>query len=109
MDATPSVATLDVNGPLPASVVRRGIERILPSVRACYRAAAATQKRTLAVNVSLRFDIDENSSATNVSGGVTSFGSLSSCVKNAIGQIQTQQAPDVGIAQVAVTIRFTPL
>jgi len=109
MDAMPAIANLDVNGPLPASVVRRGVERVLPSLRACYRAAASAQKKTPVVALTLTFEIDENSSATNVAGGAASFGSLSSCVRNAVGEIQTQQAPDVGTAQVGVTIKFTPL
>jgi eukaryotic-like serine/threonine-protein kinase len=108
MDATPTIVNLDVNGPLPNSVVRRGVERVLPAVRACYRAAATSQKKTPMVKVMLRFEIDENSAATNVSAGA-SFGSLSSCVAGAVGQVQTQQAPDVGTAQVALTIQFTPI
>ena len=109
MDASPAIANLDVNGPLPASVVHRAIERVLPSLRACYRSAATAQKKTPAVTLTLTFEIDENSSATNVSGGGASFGTLASCVRNAVGQVQTQQAPDVGTAQVGVAIKFTPL
>jgi serine/threonine-protein kinase len=108
MDAMPSIVNLDVNGPLPNSVVRRGVERVLPAVRACYRSAASSQKKTPMVKVTLRFEIDENSAATNVSAGGASFGSLASCVSGAVGQVQTQQAPDVGTAQVALTIQFTP-
>jgi hypothetical protein len=108
MDAMPSIVNLDVNGPLPNSVVRRGVERVLPAVRACYRSAASSQKKTPMLKVTLRFEIDENSAATNVSAGGASFGSLASCVSGAVGQVQTQQAPDVGTAQVALTIQFTP-
>jgi serine/threonine-protein kinase len=108
MDAVPTVANLDVNGPLPNSVVRRAVDRAMPAVRACYRAAAAAQKKTPALKMAVTFEIDENSAATNVSANGGAFGSLSSCVRSAIGQITTQQAPDVGTAQVAVTIQFTP-
>jgi serine/threonine-protein kinase len=109
MDATPTIASLDVNGPLPASVVRRAVERSLPALRACYRTAATAQKQTTAVSISLAFEIDESSVATGISGGATSFGKLGACARTAIGQVQTQQAPDVGTAQVAVTIKFTPI
>ncbi|CAN5891985.1 hypothetical protein BH11MYX2_BH11MYX2_33880 [soil metagenome] len=109
MDATPSIANLDVNGPLPASVVRRGVERALPALRACYRAAATSQKQTTLVSLTLAFEIDESSVATGVSGGASKFGSLGSCTRGAIGHVQTQQAPDVGTAQVAVTIKFMPI
>jgi eukaryotic-like serine/threonine-protein kinase len=109
MDATPTITNLDVNGPLSSSVVRRGVERALPALRTCYRAAATAQKKTPALKVSVSFEIDESSAATNVASGGGAFGSLSSCVKSAVGQITTQQAPDVGTAQVAVTFQFTPI
>jgi hypothetical protein len=108
MDATPSIASLDVNGPLPGSVVRRALERTLPAVRACYRSAATAQRKTAAASVSLRFEIDENGSATNIAANA-SFGSLATCVRSAITRLQTQQAPDVGTAHVAVAIKLTPL
>jgi hypothetical protein len=109
MDANPAIASLEVNGPLPNSVVRRGVERVLPALHACYRAAATAQKKTPALNVSLVFEIDESSAASNVTPSGASFGSLSSCAKNAIEHVQTQQAPDVGTAQVSLTIRFAPI
>jgi hypothetical protein len=70
---------------------------------------AAAQKKTPALKMSVSFEIDENSAATNVSASGGAFGSLSSCVQGAVGHITTQQAPDVGTAQVAATFQFTPL
>lgn len=109
MDAAPTITSLEVNGPLPSSVVRRGVERVLPALHACYRTAATGQKKTPALKVSVSFEIDESSAATNVSANGGAFGSLSSCVTSAVGHVTTQQAPDVGTAQVAVTFQFTPI
>ncbi len=109
LDATPTIASLDVNGPLPSSVVRRGVERILPSLRACYRAAAKTGQKTPPINLSLSFEIDENSAATNVSAARgTAFGTLQGCVRGAVSRLTTQQAPDVGTVQVQLAITFKP-
>jgi eukaryotic-like serine/threonine-protein kinase len=109
LDATPTISGLEVNGPLPSSVVRRGVERILPALRACYRTAAKAGNKTPVVNVSLSFEIDENSAATNISAARgAAFGPLGGCVRSAISRLQTQQAPDVGTAQVIVAITFRP-
>jgi serine/threonine-protein kinase len=108
LDATPVIASLEVNGALPSSVVRRTVERTLPALRACYRAAAKAGKSTPQVTVSLRFEIDENSSATRVSASGASFGSLASCVRSAVTGVRTQQAPDVGTVHVVVAIAFRP-
>ena len=107
LDATPVIASLDVTGPLPSSVVRRAVERVLPALRTCYRAAAKASKSTPPVTLSLSFEVDESSSATSVSAGA-SFGTLSSCAKSAIGRVQTQTAPDVGTVHVAASISFKP-
>ncbi len=61
------------------------------------------------MKVSLSFEIDENSAATNVSASGTSLSTLSSCVRSVVGQVQTQQAPDVGTVQVALVLQFTPI
>jgi serine/threonine protein kinase/outer membrane biosynthesis protein TonB len=109
LDATPAIASLDVNGPLPSSVVRRGVERILPALRTCYRTAAKTRGMTPAVNVSLSFEIDESGAATSVSAsGAANLATLASCAKAAVGRLNTQQAPDVGTVHVVVAISFRP-
>jgi hypothetical protein len=108
LDAVPAVATLDVKGSLSPSVVRRSVERALGSLRACYQTAARAGNATPAVDLQLRFEIDENSMATHVSASSPGFGSLASCATNVVGQLHTQEAPDVGTAQVSVLIRFRP-
>jgi serine/threonine protein kinase len=109
MDATPTITSMDVHGPLPSSVVQRGVERILPALRTCYRNAAKTNKKTPLLMVSLSFEIDENSAATSVSAATgTGFGTLHGCVRGAVSRLQTQQAPDVGTVQVVLAITFRP-
>jgi hypothetical protein len=104
----PAVEALDVKGSLSRSIVRRSVERTLGSLRTCYRAAAREGKATPAIDLQLRFEVDENSLATHVVTGGGSFGSLASCAASVVGQVHTQGAPDVGTAQVSVVIRFRP-
>ncbi|HEY0478209.1 MAG TPA: protein kinase [Kofleriaceae bacterium] len=108
LDATLEVATLEVKGSLAASVVKRGLERHLGSLRACYQAAARAGNATPAIDLQVTFEIDENSGATHVTTGGASLGSLASCAAGVIAQVHTQQAPDVGTAQVLALIRFRP-
>ena len=108
LDAAPTVASLEVKGPLSPSMVRRSVERTLPALRACYRTAARAGGSTPAVELRLTFEIDENRLATQVVTSGASFGSLANCVAGVAGQIRTQEAPDVGTAQVTVVIRFRP-
>jgi serine/threonine-protein kinase len=109
LDATPSVVSLDVKGSLSPSVVRRSMDRTLASLRECYRSAARAGRTTPAIDLRLTFEIDENSLATHVATGGGQFGSLASCAAGVARQIRTQEAPDVGTAQVTTVIRFRPL
>lgn len=108
LDATPEVVGLDVKGSLSPAIVRRSVERTLPSLRACYRSAARASGSTPAIELRLTFEIDENSLATQVATSGANLGSLAGCVAGVASQIRTKEAPDVGTAQVAVVIRFRP-
>jgi eukaryotic-like serine/threonine-protein kinase len=108
LDATPSVARLEVKGSLSPSIVRRSLERTLSSLRGCYRTAARAAKATPAVELQLTYEIDENRLATQVATSGANFGSLSTCAAGVAGQIRTQEAPDVGTVQVTAVIRFRP-
>jgi serine/threonine-protein kinase len=108
LDATPAVVSLDVKGSLSPSIVRRSVERTLSALRACYRTAARAGGATPALDLRLSFEIDENSLATRVMTSGASFGSLAGCAAGVTGGIRTQEAPDVGTAQVTVVIRFRP-
>ena len=107
LDATPAIASLGVEGSLPSSVVRRSVERVLPSLQACYRTAAKAKNSTPAVSVKVRFVIDENGAATRV-GATGNFGSLAECVRGSMTRVQSPHAPDVGTVSVTVGINFTP-
>jgi hypothetical protein len=100
--------SLDVKGSLSPSIVRRSVERMLVPLRGCYRSAAQAGRATPALELRLAFEIDENSLATHVATSGASFGSLARCAAEVAGQIRTQEAPDVGTAQVIVVIGFRP-
>jgi hypothetical protein len=108
LDAVASLSRVDVQGPLQASVLRRALERVLPSVRACYRAAATRARRTPILDIKVGFEIDDARAARAVHAASTPLAGLSSCVADAIGRARTRVAPDVGYATVDVTITFTP-
>jgi serine/threonine-protein kinase len=112
LDATPSVLTLDVKGSLSPAIVRRSVERTLSAMRACYRTAARAAGATPALDLRTTFEIDENSRSSQVLAQILAsgagFGSLESCAAGVTSQIRTQEAPDVGTAQVTVVIRFRP-
>jgi hypothetical protein len=107
-DAVPEIASVDLQGSLPASVARRSVERVLPGLRACYASAARAGRAAPAIELRLSFEVDENSVATHVATGDVGFGSLARCAAGVAGQIHTTQAPDVGTARVVVVIRFRP-
>jgi|GEM_PF-2261261 len=109
LDATPTIARLDIEGSLPSSVVRRGIDRVVPSLRDCYRAAAKARQETPSITLTLSFRIDEGGAARRVSARGGAFGSLADCARDVLGRVQTQQAPDVGTVNVSMSIKFTPL
>jgi eukaryotic-like serine/threonine-protein kinase len=108
LDAVPAFDHLDVKGSLASSVVKRGMERQLGSLRTCYQSAARAGNATPAVDLQVSLEIDENGAATHVMTSGTGFGSLARCAAGVLGEIHTQQAPDTGTAQVSVLIRFRP-
>jgi hypothetical protein len=80
----------------------------MPSVHACYRAAAKRAQKTPKVDIRVRFQIDTTRAARGVRATSASLAGLSSCVAGAIGRARTRVAPDVGNAKVDVVITFTP-
>ena len=108
LDAVPELAMLDVKGSLSPSIVKRSVERTLSSLRDCYRSAARAGGETPVIDLQMTFEIDENGRAAEVATRGASFGSLASCAAGVAGKIRTQVAPDVGTAQVTVSIRFRP-
>jgi hypothetical protein len=107
-DAVPSLATVEVDGPLQSSVIRRAAERMLAAYRDCYRDAARHARTTPATSVRVSFEIDETRSAQAVRAGAGALPGLGSCVEEATARIRTRVAPDVGNAKVTVVVRFEP-
>jgi len=108
MDAVPSIATVDVTGPIQDSEIRRGLGRVVGAFRACYRDAARAARKSPSAKVRLSFQIDETRAARNIHAAGAPLPGLGTCLENAAGAIRTRIAPDVGNAQVKVTITFDP-
>ncbi|HUQ02707.1 MAG TPA: serine/threonine-protein kinase [Kofleriaceae bacterium] len=109
LDAVASLSRVEVKGPLQASELRRALERVLPSVRSCYRAAATRARRTPRLDIRISLQIDDARAARDVRAANVPLAGLSSCVADAIGRARTRVAPDVGNAQADVTVTFTPI
>ncbi len=92
----PRIAALDVTGAIATSVVRRGVERALPSVEACMDQVGA---RVVAVS----FAIEELRRATHVRVS----GPGAQCITAALGTMRVDAAPDVGEVTVDLRLSFT--
>jgi hypothetical protein len=104
----PAIGRLDVNGAMPSSTVRRGIERSLGGFRECYRSAARAAARTPAATVTINFEIDESGLIRNVKAGAAALPGISQCVRDATARMRSQSTPDVGVAHASVVINFAP-
>ncbi|HWM86873.1 MAG TPA: hypothetical protein VNO33_13565, partial [Kofleriaceae bacterium] len=95
---------ISVEGSLGDAEVRRGIDRVQPRLRGCYRGATG---RGSGVRVS--FTVDENGRARDIriSGGQTP--GLSSCITQVFGAVRTRVAPDVGEVRVTLRVGLAPV
>jgi serine/threonine-protein kinase len=107
LDAVSSIASVNVDGPLPDSEIRSTVERALGTFRECYRSAARQASKTPALRVTLSFVIDEGRAARSVRVSGDTLG-LGACIKDAASKIRTRVAPDVGTAAVNVVVKFQP-
>ncbi|MEO8699743.1 MAG: serine/threonine-protein kinase [Kofleriaceae bacterium] len=88
---------LTVEGSLPSATVRRALDRVMPSIRAC--------RTTQAGSIDVRFTIGEGRRATGTSArGISP--TVAGCVGTAIGGLRTEAAPDVGDVEVHVVVGF---
>jgi serine/threonine-protein kinase len=104
-DARASIGELAVEGSLSDLAVRRGIDRAVPALRACFVHAAApgaTQK----ASVRAHFEIDETRRAVAI-GAESALAGLAPCVEGALRDVRTEAAPDIGNEKVSLTISFT--
>lgn len=99
-----SLGALTTRGSLSASVVRRAIERTIPSMTDCVRRLSiASAAPTMTVRAT--FVIDDRRRATSIS--VNGSPALAPCVTSALETVRTQDPPDVGTVAVSVEVRFS--
>lgn len=108
LDAQVTASVKDVEGALPRAAVERAVERVLPSVRACYVEAAARAQRNAAGTLDVKFSLDETGVARDADVGSGPLPDLAGCVRAAARRIRTQP-PDVGGVRVSVTLTFSPV
>ena len=106
--ARASLSGLGVRGSLSSAVVRRALERVDVNLRRCFATEAVTARRSSATTVHVTFVVDDTRQATNVRASAATWPALAACVGGAIGELRTQNAPDVGTVSVSVDIAFVP-
>jgi serine/threonine protein kinase len=107
LDAVPAYSKVTVDGSLTTTEVQNALGRTLDTLRACYRASAQKAKQTPDVSLKVSFEIDEGARARSVRISGDPLG-LGGCVKDAVGDVRTRVAPDVGTVSVSATVRFKP-
>ncbi len=90
-----AITELSVDGPLPASVVRRAVDRVMARLRACSGQVGAHA-------ITARFSIG----ASRRVGELQIAGAGSSCVSSALGELRTEVAPDVGDTEVKLVLSY---
>jgi len=106
-DAVPSFSKLSVDGSLTATEVHSALSRKIDTLRTCYRAAAKRANQTPEVSIRVSFEIDEGARASGVRISGDALG-LGACAKEALGDVRTRVAPDVGTVSVSAVVRFKP-
>jgi len=91
------IAGLDVDGALPSAVVRRAVDRVGPSIRACHAGAPGT--------LDVRFSIGESRRAS-AAAATGMPATTAGCVVAAIAGLRTESAPDVGEVAVKLRVAF---
>jgi hypothetical protein len=108
LDAVPRVTRVSVDGSLPSSEIRTALSRAQSALRDCYRGAARRAARTPAFAIKVSFEIDEARAARGVRISGDALG-LAGCVGDALGNVRTRVAPDVGTVAVTAVISFDPV
>jgi serine/threonine-protein kinase len=108
LDAIPSTHLTGLDGSLPRSEVDAAIGRVSSAFRDCYRGAAQRKQATPALKITVRFDIDEQSTARGVRVAGDTLG-VSDCITAAFSKIRTRTAPDVGTVSVTAVVTFKPV
>jgi hypothetical protein len=107
LEATASIADLDVEGSLGTGVVARMLGRVTPIMKSCYGDAAKRANRNDFVALPVELTIDEGGAVRNLTVGRSGLGDLSSCVNGALKRVRSERVPDVGTVQVKFKVAFS--
>ena len=100
-----AIARLAIGGSLPRSMVQRSLERVTPQLAACYARLGAATAATVRVHVV----IDEHRVGRPAAvSEVAALPTLAGCVRTALAQVRTEEAPDVGVVDLRFDAVFTP-
>jgi serine/threonine protein kinase/outer membrane biosynthesis protein TonB len=106
--ATVSIASLEVRGSLVNSMVRSGIDRLVPSLEACYREAATAAGRNDSCSVRVVLSINETGQVARATAAGAGLRGLDACVKRVAKRVRTVTPPDVGGATASFEVKYTP-
>lgn len=107
LDATASIADLDVEGSLGTGVVARMLGRVTPTLKGCYVDAAKRANRNDLAGLPVELTIDEGGAVRNITVGRSGLSDLSSCVSGALKRLRSERVPDVGTVQVKFKVAFS--
>jgi serine/threonine-protein kinase len=107
LDAAPRIRRVSVDGSLPTSEIKDAMGRTTAALRACYRSAARRANTTPALSIKVAFVIDEARAARGVQVTGDTLG-VAGCVRDALANLRTRVAPDVGTVAVTAVIKFEP-
>lgn len=107
LEATASIADLDVEGSLGTGVVARMLGRVTSTFKTCYGDAARRANRNDFAALPVELTIDEGGAVRNLTVGRSGLGDLSSCVNGALKRVRSERVPDVGTVQVKFKVAFS--
>ncbi|HKE19455.1 MAG TPA: protein kinase, partial [Kofleriaceae bacterium] len=98
----PALEGLAVTGSLSNAEVRRAVERVMPRMSGCSRAAGGR----VAPGVRVTFTVDENGRAREIRASAADAPELAACVSDALSAVRSRVAPDVGEVRVSLRVVF---
>jgi eukaryotic-like serine/threonine-protein kinase len=106
--ASVAVGSLEVQGSLVNSMVSRGIDRVMPSLKTCYREAAVAAGKNARCSVRVKLFISELGAVSRATASGGQLPGLDACVRRVAQKIRTVTPPDVGGATASFEVRYTP-
>ncbi len=105
--ANVGIGSLEVRGSLVNSMVRSGIDRVLPSLKTCYRDAAVAAGKNASCSVRVKLSISETGLVARATAAGGQLPGLDACVKKVATRIRTVTPPDVGGATASFDVKYT--